>query len=187
MAWNFADQIHALTGFDADSTSDSDRFMALSEGNLTVSAGSAGNVSGDYFLANNTYQYKISLIYDGYQEGPLSDATWNFSDTMTRSQYHITIRLKECSKRLSGVCVYRRDNAQSFYSLVKQISTQSGWGHNAQTNVWSYILSDNGDLLATYESRTGLSEVLDTIKLKYGLSSRTAAQLQKRHLFKCLG
>ena len=152
-----------------DSVLDSDRFSNFGESSITITPSSLGNQSGDVFLKNNRYYYKVSYIYDGYQEGPLSDSFWSHYDAQSRNKLVIKIKVKNTSRRLTHVCIYRKNHLNDFYKLVKQIDTDSGWSYDGTQH--SYILGDEGSLGATYESRTGMSEVLDTIKLNYGIST----------------
>jgi hypothetical protein len=152
-----------------DSTAEADRFMSFGESSVVVQATSLPNQSGDYFLKNTRYDYKISYIYDGYQEGPLSSTYWSFEDTSTRNKLQITIKVKDYSRRLSHVCLYRRNNQNDFFKLVKQISTKDGW--NNSSDGYEYTIGDSGELGASYEARTGMSEILDTVKLNYGIST----------------
>ena len=153
--------------YDTDSNITS--FMSTSEAGITVSASSIASQSGDFFQANTTYSYKITFIYDGYQEGPLSNPAWNFEDTVTRNKIGINIKISEYSKRLSHVCIYRRDTVSDFYKLVEQVPTASGWAYNGSS--YSKQVEDDGTVGASYSARTGMSEVLDTIRLKYGIST----------------
>ena len=73
------------------------------------------------------------------------------------------------SRRLSAVCLYRKDDVNDHFKLVKQKSTAGGWRN--EDEVYSYVFGDKGQLGASYQSRTGLSELLDTISVKYGISS----------------
>jgi len=152
-----------------DSTADADRYIAYGDSSIKIESVSLPDQSGDYFLANNTYYYKVSFIYDGYQEGPLSNSHWVWTDTFTRAKLSLTINVTNVSRRLTAVCVYRKDSVNSLYSLVEEIPTDSGWNKLAES--YSYTISDSGTLGATYEARSGISEVLDTIKIKYGISS----------------
>ena len=88
---------------------------------------------------------------------------------------YLDIKVSNYSKRLSHICVYRRDSSSDFFSLVKEIKTESGWGNT--DGVWVRSIADNGTLGPTYESRSGLSEVLDTIKIKYGISAEVDGYL----------
>jgi len=152
-----------------DSTADADRFINYGESSVNISPTSLANQPGDYFFKNQRYYYKISFIYDGYQEGPLSDSYWSHYDTSTRAKLSVSIKVRNVSRRLSHVCLYRKDNLNDFYKLVKEIPTESGW--NSDGTYYSYLLGDEGQVGASYEARTGMSEILDTIKLKYGIST----------------
>ena len=153
-----------------DSTADEDRFISFAESSVIINAVSLGDQTGDFFLKNNRYFYKVSFIYDGYQEGPLSDSYWSHYDTVSRDKLSIQIKLNQFSRRLSHVCLYRKDDTNDFYKLIQEIPTKSGWNYEALEGIYSYILGDEGELGATYEARTGMSEVIDTLRLKYGIS-----------------
>ena len=161
-----------------DSVLDADRFMNYGESSVVITPTSLPNQSGDYFLKNNRYYYKISYVYDGYQEGPLSNSYWSHYDAGgSRSKLAITIKVKKAllSRRLSSVCLYRKDDLNDFYKLVKDMPVESGWTDDG--TYYRIVLGDEGQVGATYESRTGLSEVIETIKLKYGLSCEAAGYL----------
>ena len=165
--WDKGDTVGNVLRY--DSTADADRYIAYGDSSVKIESVSLPDQSGDYFLANNTYYYKVSFIYDGYQEGPLSNSHWVWTDTFTRAKLALTINVANVSRRLTAVCIYRKDSVNSLYSLVEEIPTDTGWNKAAES--YSYTISDSGTLGATYEARSGISEVLDTIKIKYGISS----------------
>ena len=152
---------------DREDKEDSDIYMTTAQTVIDIQASSSANSAG-YFKANNIYRYKISLIYDGYQEGLLSSGTWEYIDTSGRDSLDITLQIKEYSKRLTHICIYRKDTKNALYKLVKEVRTDTGWEYDDEK--WSFEFEDEGDLGASYEARTGLSEILDTIKVKYGMS-----------------
>ena len=155
---------------DNSTASDSNKYLSTTEAAVLISSPSLGDETNDFFLKNNEYEYKISLRYDGYQEGPLSTSTWSFKDTVkTRARLRVDISILDFSKRLTQVCLYRRDNKDSFFRLVQQIDTAGGWNYDG--HVYKYSVDDSGPVRASYEARTARSEVLDTIKLKYGISA----------------
>ena len=155
---------------DNDTASVSNKYLAELKTSVTIDTPSIGDQTNDYFLKNTEYEYKVSLIYDGYQEGPISRSTWSFIDTdKTRARLNIQISIANYSKRLTAVCLYRRDNKDSFFRLVEQISTTGGWNFDGTRYI--YTVDDSGSVQASYQARTGRSEVLDTIKLKYGIST----------------
>jgi len=67
------------------------------------------------------------------------------------------------------VCIYRKDNFENNYALVEEIPTDKAW--SKEEAYYTKEISDSGALQASYEARTGLSEVLDTISVKYGISA----------------
>ena len=146
---------------------DEDIYMIKGGTVIDIQSSSSANQAG-YFKANNIYRYKISLIYDGYQEGLLSSGTWEYIDTEGRNSLDITLQIKEYSKRLTHFCIYRKDTKNALYKLVKEVRTDTGWEYDDEK--WSFEFEDEGDLGATYEARTGLSEILDSIQVKYGIS-----------------
>ena len=173
-AWDKGNIVNNIIRHDTDN--DADKYIKVLGANLAIVGASAADVDGDYFLKNTSYTYKVSLMYDGYQEGVLSQDFWVHTEDVTRNKLSVTINIDEFSKRLSHVCLYRRDAADQFFSLVKEIPTNSGWIVD-EDGVHSFRVYDKGDLLETYESRTGLSEVLDTTNMKYGISAEVSGYL----------
>ena len=169
-AWDTGQSQGNLLRNDNDTASSADKYLNTTDAAVIITTPSVGNETNDYFLKNTDYEYKISLIYDGYQEGLLSKSTWSFNDTSkTRKRLLINILVLNYSKRLTAVCLYRRDTKDDFFRIVKQINTSSGW--NFDGTAYKYEVDDNGPVGASYTARTGRSEVLDTIKLKYGIST----------------
>tara|TARA_R110000824_G_scaffold137515_1_gene301625 strand:- start:283 stop:8439 length:8157 start_codon:yes stop_codon:yes gene_type:complete len=169
-AWDTGQSQGNILRNDNDTASEGDKYLNTTDASVTITSPSLGDETNDFFLKNNDYEYKISLIYDGYQEGPLSTSTWLFKDTnKTREKLRIAISILNYSKRLTHICLYRRDNKDSFFRLIKQIPTSGGWNFDGTT--YNYAVDDFGNVQASYSARTGRSEVLDTIKLKYGISA----------------
>ena len=173
-AWDTGESTGNIIRKDNSSAIDANKYLEAGEAALTINSPSVGNETNDYFLKSTRYDYKVSLIYDGYQEGLLSNTMWSFEDastggSKTRAKLNIKISLKTFSKRLTTVCLYRRDNTESFFRLVKEIPTSSGWVNS--DDKYSHNIEDFGKTGASYESRTGLSEVLPSIRLKYGIST----------------
>ena len=73
------------------------------------------------------------------------------------------------SRRLTHICIYRKDNPNDTFKLVRQISTAGAWAKE-EGEIYVKTIVDGGQVAESYESRTGMSEVLDTFKVKYGLS-----------------
>ena len=162
--WDKGDIAGNAPRYDA---SDNTRYISLIESSTSIKAGSATSTTG-FFKKNIDYRYKLSLIYDGYQEGPLSESTWTFTDTETKDILNINIKLKEFSKRLTAICLYRKDSDDLLYRLVRVIKTDDGWSNSG--GEYTYTAQDSGKVRATYETRTGISETNRDLSIKYGLS-----------------
>ena len=143
--------------------------------------------------------YKVSYVYDGYQEGPLSD---DFSTVYPADAAHVVtveISLKSLStlsKRISHVNLYRSTSTTTtdarptgFYRLVgnyklneswKEIvdsTSNPSWGNYRQKDV-----VDNGNVTTSYDALNGISETLKDTLPNYALS----AQLNNIHFIaKC--
>ena len=159
--------------------------------NLSLALSSGDNSTG--FTANKNYFYKTSYIYDGYQESPIS-SEFLISQGSSAKEVQVTIELFNIStirKRISHVNIYMAEgdsgssNPKGFYRLVKSIAldgnnwtnvsddaTDPDWGDKKQ-----YSFLHNGKTLASYEARTGISEILDDTILNYGLSTQLNNQL----------
>ena len=144
-----------------------------SPSSVTVTKSSTTHASNYFFKPDNNYQYKISCIYDGYQEGPLTSTYWEPTENLTATHDYldINIQIAQYSRRLTSICLYRRDNAESFYRLVQEVSCAVPWGVGAEgQGTWEKTIRDTGPVYGTFESRTGMSETLEDIKVKYSFS-----------------
>ena len=136
------------------------------DGNIDVY--DAGN-----FMAGQTYYYKISLVYDSYQEGPIQNAekpvpvvgSYNYNTAS------ITLRLSNPPKRVSHVVIYRRNNVDEFFRMVTEVSLEDGWTYDSINDEYSKIVTDGGVLGATYEAVTGMPETLQHTNINYKLST----------------
>lgn len=151
------------------------------------------------FMAGMTLFYKVSFMYDGYQEGPLSDdfrvrTTGDLSVAHGNGvNVHINIRnLATFSKRISHINLYRAHSTtdgphvteSGFYRIVDQISLNSGWAENtdaADNPTWgnyrSRTVIDKNVAGASFEARTGITEALLNFTPNYTLST----QLNNQH------
>ena len=170
--WDKGDRWGNVLRHDAD---DDTRYTNITEASFKLSSSSPSNQPNDFFLKNQPYRYKVSLIYDGYQEGPLSEGSWIFEDSGTRASLDVTINVKDYSRRLSAICVYRKDTVESFYRLVKQVPTSDEWAKNDTS--YSYTFIDDGKVFGSYEARTGISEINNDLSIKYGFATELAGYL----------
>jgi len=134
---------------------------------------------------NKKYYYKVSFLYDGYQESPLSDFT---SIVSTAKQIAININVHSVvsvNARVSHVNIYMAEGENNslsptgFYRHVTSVKLDADWtsvSDNAANPDWgSYytrLYTHATGLSASYEARTGISEVLKNTIPKYGLSAQ---------------
>ena len=132
---------------------------------------------------NKKYYYKVSFLYDGYQESPLSDFT---SIVSTGKQIAININVHSVvsiNARVSHINIYMAEGENNslsptgFYRHVTSVKLDADWtsiSDNAANPDWgSYytrLYTHATGLGASYEARTGVSEVLKNTIPKYGLS-----------------
>ena len=174
---------------------------------FTKTATDFGTNSGDLFVAGArkgfntgmTLFYKVSFMYDGYQEGPLSD-DFRVRTTADLSADHgdginVKINLRNLatfSKRISHINIYRSHattegahvTESGFYRIVDQIELNSGWAENTDSadnptwgNYRSRTVIDKNIAGASFEARTGITEALLNFTPNYTLST----QLNNQH------
>ena len=132
-----------------------------------------------------TYFYKLTMLYDGYQETPLSTETFVDTNSTTKNnELAITINDKtQISDRVSAIKIYRAENTSSaatapvsVYRLIKQLEVSTGW-QDSGTVVMTKSITDTGIKGASFEAESGLPETLSATLPHYSLS----AQLNNQH------
>ena len=160
---------------------------------VTVSIAAHGSDSSAYFKKNIKYFWKISFLYDGYQESQLSSAFSQTVDTSGDStnavnDMNVTITLKNIAtslpKRASHVNLYRADgasdvpaasNPEGYYRLVGSYELNNAWSDSS--NDKTLLIQDTGTVTASYEARTGLPETIYDLTPKYSMSAQLNNQL----------
>ena len=154
---------------------------------------SAGTRTG-FETSGYSYFYKVSFLYDGYQETPLSDEFKVDNSILSGDgrPIDITIQLKNLgslNKRISHVNLYRASAStasvfaepEGFYRLVDSYELNTSFASVSATSPWSNyrqkVVRDINIAGASYEGRTGLSEVISNITPRYALST----QLNNQH------
>ena len=132
-----------------------------------------------------SYFYKISMLYDGYQETPLCGETFVTlnSNTQNNSLAFTINDKRQISDRVSAIKVYRAENTASnatspvsVYRLVKNISLGSGWAESGSYGM-TQTISDNGFKGASFEAESELPESLTATLPHYAVST----QLNNQH------
>lgn len=163
------------------------RYADTSTGALVSSIGTmyVTEEPNGFTESNKTYYYKFSLLYDGFQESPLISTESYISPSSGKKIKVIVFVPSSINRRVSHLNIYRSESggisgyAKSFYQLVESVSlaanvaeTTSSFGSTSVTGrKFEYV--DNftiNQLGPTYESNAGLSEVVSTSTVHYGLS-----------------
>jgi len=151
----------------------------LNECNIIVNPGHLG--SGTGFNSSYEYFYRISLVYDEYQESQMTADVQSIISSSGQG-FKIFITIKDYAttlpKRVSHINLYRGEapdhdinKSETLYRLVKKVPLDDQWtdvGSDKQAIVIDAIAERAG---ITFESNTGVSEVLPHTSLDYGLST----------------
>jgi len=129
------------------------------------------------FTSGVYYYYKVSLMYDGFQESPMTIYADKYKATSQLKSLVLTVYMKRpVSKRCTHIVIYRRNGSDEFYKMVKEISLKSAWLEvkNQSNTVEAYKKSivDLGHVGATYEAITGMPELLRQTSVNYTLSTQ---------------
>jgi len=133
------------------------------------------------FINGYRYFYKVSFVYDGYQESPLTPSIFHdYTDTTNENSIIVEIGISEnVNKRVSHLVLYRADSGGSilglkplgFYRQVAYIPLiHPDFSHSNNIHTISY--TDNGSSGVSYEASSGLPEGLLKCTPKYALSTQ---------------
>lgn len=174
-------------------------FAALDTATFGISVADTVGTAPLYFVTTKTYLWTLTMVYDGYQESPISDDTYIVSDTPAADSEYYTLtiyaqhagdRLLLHNKRITGVNVYRAekdaDGITSQFQLVANISiNDSNWSLSGSDMVIDVI--DNGltadvGVTGTYfpfgavtiEENSGIPESVIDTSVNYALSAKGA-------------
>ena len=132
-----------------------------------------------------SYFYKISMMYDGYQESTLSGETVLDANSNTENNtIALTVNDKtQISDRVSAIKIYRAEHTSStatapasVYRLVKTLTMASGWAESGDVGM-TQTMTDTGFKGASYEAESGLPETMEGTLPNYSLST----QLNNQH------
>ena len=137
------------------------------------------NTGSAEFGSGQNIKYKISLLYDGYQESPLSKFFYDITMASDYQDVSITLRLNSAgtlSKRVTHLILYRANTDNDLYRFVKQIPLESTeWSKDNNGN-FIHTLTDR-KVFGSYSSLTGISEGIDNTSLNYELSAQINDEL----------
>ena len=141
-------------------------------------------------LDGYSYFYKATMIYDGYQETPLSREAFVQLDHTDDKNNIITVTINDfraIPKRASGIKIYRAESQSatatlptSFYRLVKVIPFSKSW--EAAGDTYTFKFDDTGIKGSSFEAESGLDETLEGTLPNYSLSTQLNNQ---QYIAKC--
>ena len=139
---------------------------------ISLSSGASGLLTE--FPAGANIRYKLSLLYDGFQESPLSSFFYDFDQGNNMESMSVTLRINPnstnaFSPRVSDLVIYRRNNISDMYRMVKEIPLKPDeWQINTSGD-YTHTFVDKVRL-GSYEAITGISESVVDTSLNYELS-----------------
>lgn len=154
-----------------------------------------------FFVTGTIHNWKISYIYDGVQESPLT-ATETIDTVGAADADYYTLKLRATSvvsnpnsfnRRITGINIYRADSNDGIYAniglfrLVASLDiNDTNWATGVGGEQYSRILSIydygtyysysaggavNPSSFVTYNENTGISETLESQIVNYSLST----------------
>ena len=133
--------------------------------------------------------YRVSIMYDGYQESCLSNTRYVATTNPDKLGHKLTVKLRTdmISKRLSHVNIYRSrgttdNNPETEWLLIKSIALEGdGWTSPSgagDTNILQYTFKDTvGANFGSYEALTGISPAMNINYVSYSISEECAGYL----------
>ena len=168
------------------STNDAQTFVT-DHSAVTLSISQASSNTGS-LQSGYEYFYKMSFLYDGYQESNLCRETFADSQESADGTKNKIVALSiadtsQIPRRASDILLYRAESPtenatspESFYRLVKQIPLDTVWTTttDGSTGVTSAQFSheDTGIKGASYEANSELPETLEHTMPNYGVSAQ---------------
>ena len=143
-----------------------DNFVKIDEPSAT---GSVVN-----FPANASIRYKVSLLYDGFQESPLGKYFFDKDmGSSNREALNITLKvnaatINKLSKRVTHIILYRKNSVSELYRMVKQVSLEPEFWIKSGDE-WTHKFEDSKKL-GSYEANTGISETIRDTSIHYQIS-----------------
>tara|TARA_Y100001938_G_scaffold151212_1_gene247597 strand:+ start:1901 stop:5827 length:3927 start_codon:yes stop_codon:yes gene_type:complete len=176
-SWSKIDVLSSITVAIADGAGEKDNSNLLPDG--------TDKDDNSHYYKNF---YRISMLYDGYQESCLGETLYsNASNNPFKHGHKITIGLlpDKVSPRLSHINIYRgkafdgsATEPDLDYQLVESVSLDnSGWSSGSNGYVEYVVKDQKGKNFGSYEALTGISPAMTTNWLSYKISEQCAGYL----------
>jgi len=138
------------------------------------------------FTSGTTVSYRMSLVYDGANESPLS--SWKVNHTTSSAVDSITLTLTVgnhminiLNPRVSGVSLWRKHGLNANYTLVKSVEFDDAFWSRYQEGdnelAYKYEIIDRGDVNSSFEILSGLMEDATNQYVHYKISTILGGRL----------
>ena len=152
----------------------------------------------DYVNTNNTIYYKVSFLYDSFQESPLSERIAS-NIMMDPAAGRLTVNINDVAQfnnRITHINIYTADNSyiepsevdglkgfrnynkepDGFYRLVKQVRLDETWSDYVEESYTALegktkAIIDQAKTFGSYESLNDISETLENTAVNYSMST----------------
>jgi len=136
------------------------------------------------FQDDDSLQYKLSYLYDGHQESPLSAVPYVIDEDDNASEVNLTLFINLNfleDSRITHVNIYRQYissiSGALDYRFVESVKLVPEHLAIEDDGNYSYIVKDRNSEVPSYESITGISEIILNSSLNYGLASQLDSYL----------
>lgn len=135
------------------------------------------SLHGSAFVRLKPINWKLSYVYDGYQESPLSLGTFtHYNETTSYTQLDLVVQIPSTlSPRITHLNIYRQDEPNGFYKLAFELSANDPrWGIRIADNgqeVFQARLTDVGDIGVSYEVLNEMSQNSEDTMVDYKIST----------------
>ena len=136
-----------------------------------------GITEGVNFKAGKIIYYSLSLVYDNFQESPLSTTFRIPGPTLDAKYVRLKLSLPSSQQlnlnpRATHINVYRKNNVNSLFRLVKSIAF-NGKDDNFGTKLGRFDIGFNDEQTSvSYEGLNGIPETLTDLTPNYCLSTQ---------------
>ena len=138
----------------------------------------------NYFPSETFKWYKISYEYDGFQDSPLSGSDFVYYDNATDySSLEVNISISsDIPSRVTRVNVWRRNDANAFYKLIKSLKVNVGsWASHSigGKSFFSKSFLDKGVVSEgqSYETYSNMSSFIMYTGMNYRISTSSSDYL----------
>tara|TARA_R110002051_G_scaffold63695_2_gene115904 strand:+ start:9119 stop:12823 length:3705 start_codon:yes stop_codon:yes gene_type:complete len=176
----FIGSVSRISKFKIDQTYNTNESNILSGSSGWISFGAVTEDTSEQWEGGATKKafYRVSLVYDGYQESTLLDLTAEYADpndaVFTKSlEFTITVQADWIPPdRVASIVVYRADDPlklavspSGLYRFIEEVSLVS-FSTNSGGN-YSYTIRDTGSSQGSYGAVNGIAETLTNLHMKY--------------------